>query len=101
MNVTLDQSLLDYMHDHHHKILTLSYAENMRNFHHVLYNKYPLIKYTVPKEIEDYDVYHYDDITVYISKETQVDGDKLEFHDRKLWDRHTCYVVGMKSKNRI
>lgn len=96
MNVTLDQSLVDYMHKHHRNTISLAFVEEMTNFHNVLFTKYPLIKYKTPKHVERYDEYHVDDIRVYVSKEAETEGAKLEFHDHKRWGHHSCHVDGLK-----
>ncbi len=96
MNVTLDQNLVDYMHHHRHNAITLSMVQDMINFHNVLYTKYPLINYKMPKHLELYDEYQVGDISVYVSKDAEVEGETIEFHDKKKWGIHKCYVQGVK-----
>jgi len=94
MNVKLDQGLIDYMHHRRHNALSLSIVKDMVNFHNVLYTKYPLIKYKMPKNLELYDEYQVGDIAVYVSKEVDVEG-TIEFYDKKKWGMHKCYVQGV------
>ncbi|MCH4887837.1 hypothetical protein EZV73_09650 [Acidaminobacter sp. JC074] len=96
MDVKLDQSLIDYMHHHRHNAITLSVVKDMINFHNVVYTKYPLINYKMPKHLEQYDEYQVGDISVYVSKEADVEGETIEFHDKKKWGRHKCYVEGIR-----
>lgn len=96
MNVTLDPKLVDYLHQHHRNTLTLSIIDDMYNFFNIRYSQYPVITYKVPKHMERYETYHFGDVTVYVQKNVKLEGDDLEFYDKKKWGLHHCYVRGIE-----
>lgn len=98
MNVQLDPNLVDYLQHHHHNTLTLTMIDDMYNFYNILHTQYPLITYKMPKDIERYDTYHSDDITVYVQKNVITKDDELEFYDKKKWGIHHCCVKGISYK---
>ena len=96
MKVNLDHNLVDYMHHHHHDILTLTLMTDVHNIYSYGITKYPVINYRKPKNMDLYDTYQVDDITVYVAKNVETVNDELQFVDKKTWRFHRCQVQGVK-----
>lgn len=96
MKIKLDPDLIDHLHRHRHNTLTLSLVQEMYNYYNILYTKYPIISYRVPRNLELYHAYQVGDIHVYVEKDADVEGETLEFYETKKWGLHKCLVHGLK-----
>lgn len=94
MKVQLEDQLVNYMHDHHHDILTLKLIHDTYGGTDV-FTTHPSIRYKKPRHVEDFTTYHVDDITVYVSNEIKAKDETIKFIDEKMLGIHRCHVVGL------
>lgn len=92
MKVVVDQQLHDYMINHEHHVLTVQ-AKRLSNRQTPMKTK---VRYIAPRDVNRFDAYRLDDITVYVQEGLNVENDILKLSDRHLFGIHKCQVSGIK-----
>lgn len=95
MNVIIDHDFEQYMHNHHHDILTLKLVTSGYSIG-VSTSVEPKINYRKPRHEELYDKYIVDDITVYVAKNIKSFDGTIRFEDKKILGMHRCNIRGVK-----
>ncbi|MEA3424186.1 MAG: CC/Se motif family (seleno)protein [Bacillota bacterium] len=95
MKITIQDKLMEYLHEHEYKIIKLKLVHEDYSVGNV-YSKRPIISYHEPNHLERYDRYEIDDIVVYIQKGIKAKNDHIEFIFEKLLGKHSCHVKGVE-----
>lgn len=94
MKVVVDQQLHDFMINHEHHVLTI-HAKRSAILQGPMKTK---VRYIAPRDVNRFDAYRLDDITVYVQEGLNVENDTLKLSDRRLFGIHKCQVNGIKNE---
>lgn len=98
MNVTLQDALKHYLHEHNHSVIALKLIHNDYSSPN-MNSKMPAITFQVPEDLEAFDTQKVDDITLYIEKGIVAYDNHLEFVLEKLLGISACHVKGLDLDN--
>lgn len=99
MKVKLGHHLEDYLHQHHHNVISLELT--MENTKHVgekfttkARNPEPRLVFSQPMDQTGFDRYTVDDITIYVAQNIKAKNDELIIMDQVVDGMDTCHVEG-------
>jgi hypothetical protein len=98
MNITLHDDLKVYLKEKAHDTITLKLIHSDYSSSNTE-SKTPEVTYHPPKNVEDFDVFTVDDISVFIDKTAKSNDDHLEFVLENLFGIRACHAKGLDLDN--
>jgi hypothetical protein len=82
------------MHDHHKNTIAVNLVYDDYTGNDV-YSKHPRVRFKKPRHEERFDLYHVEDIAIYVAKDIHTIEDELKFSDNTILGVHRCHVEGV------